>query len=35
MFGGYHLVFWLSYNMLVLISHVVDTVYALVISLNN
>jgi len=29
------MMFWSSYDMLVLISHVVDTNYVLVMSLNN
>jgi len=29
------MMFWLSYDVFVLISHVVDTVYALAMSLNN
>ena len=32
---GYHLVFWLYYDMLVLMSHVVGMVYVLVMSSNN
>jgi hypothetical protein len=32
MFEGYHLMFWLFYDMLVLISHVVGMIYVLVMS---